>query len=115
MLNIEKATRLGAINDLVERVGFGGRRVGVEGDIFGGEFVVVSDIVAASLVANVLVEGAAVFGGGAGVVVSDRRSRLRLGLRFDDEGGGFRRWVGKRGFGFERKWRTLKERRGSHV
>ena len=83
---------MGAVDDLVERVGLcGGGGVRVEGDVLGREeVVVVGRIDVAGLVANVLVDGAAtMLGGGGGVVLSE------WGLGVDNEvGGGFGRHIG---------------------
>ena len=110
VLDVQEAAGLGAVDDLVERVGLrggGGGGVGVEGDVLGREeVVVVGRIDAAGLVADVLVGGAAMLGGGV-VVLSEG------GLGADNEvGGGFGRRVGFRGL--ERERERLKQRRGSH-
>lgn len=72
MLDVEEAAGVGSVDDLIERVGLGvgggsRGRVGVEGDVVGGEMVVVGCVVAASFVANVVVG-----------VVGGRRRRRRL-------------------------------------
>jgi hypothetical protein len=60
VLDVEKAAGLRAIDDLIEGVGLGGGgRVCVEGDILGREAVGVGRVVAAGLIADVLVGGAA--------------------------------------------------------
>lgn len=100
MLDVEEATGLGAIDDLVEGVGFRRGWVGVEGHVFGREEVmVVGGIDAASLVADVFIGGAAVLGGGGVVVLSE----WDLGADGEISCGGFGRGVGLRGFGRERK------------
>lgn len=63
MLDVEEAAGSGTVDDLVEGVGLGGIRGGVEGDVFCGE--VVGFDMAASLLADVLVGGAMVAGGGS--------------------------------------------------
>jgi hypothetical protein len=63
MLNVEEITGLRSVNDFVERVGFSGRWIGVERDVFGGEEVL-GDVSATGFVADVMVGGTAVFGGG---------------------------------------------------
>lgn len=63
MLDVEEAAGLGAVDNLVEGVGLsGGGRVCVKGDILGGESVGVGGVVAAGLIADVLVGGAAGLG-----------------------------------------------------
>lgn len=59
MLDVEEAAGSGSINDLVERVGFGVERVGIEGDVLGGEAMMVG--VAAGFFADVFIGGATVF------------------------------------------------------
>ena len=90
MLHVEKITGLRSVDDLVERVGFGGRWIGVERDIFGGEEML-GDVFATGFVADVFVGGAA--GGGrcwgwCGGVVLSKGVWLLLG--FDNEVSRFR-------------------------
>lgn len=99
MLDVEEAAGLGSVNDLVKGVGFSGRGIGVERDVFRGEEML-GDVYATGFVADVFVGGAAVFGGrgrwsggggrrsgGGGVVVVSEGLGLRLG--FEGEIGGF--------------------------
>ena len=69
MADVEEAAGARAVDDLVEGVRLGGGGVGVEGDVNGGEAMGVSGGVAAGLIADVLIRGAAVggFGSGGGV------------------------------------------------
>lgn len=95
-MDVEESTGLGSVNDLVERVGFSGRRIGVERDIFSGEEVL-GDVYATGFVADVFVGGAAVFGGrgrwsgggggrSGGVVVVSEGLGLRLGFEGEIRG-----------------------------
>lgn len=63
MLNVEEAAGAATVDDLVEGVGLGGVRGGVERDVLGGEAVVVEGGLAAGFFADVLIGGAAVFVG----------------------------------------------------
>lgn len=91
MLHVEKIAGLRTVDDLVERVGFGGRWIGVERDVFGGEEML-RDVFATGFVADVFIGGTT--GGGrsgcgsrnGGVVLSNG---VWLLLRFDDEMSGF--------------------------
>lgn len=86
MLHVEKIAGLRSVDDLVERVGFGGRWIGVERDVFGGEKML-GDVFATGFVANVFIGGTT--GGGSrsgGVVLSDGGWLL---LGFDNEMSGF--------------------------
>lgn len=69
MLNVEQTAGTAPVNDLVERVRLGGVRPGVERNVFGGEGVLGSGTVAASLVTDVLIGKASVLLGRSGVVV----------------------------------------------
>ncbi|KAF1859235.1 hypothetical protein Lal_00009819 [Lupinus albus] len=97
MADIKEATGLGAVDDLIKGVGLSGGRICIERNVLGGEKVVVV-VVTASLVADVLVGGAAVFGG------ERRRSGLGFSTGFNSEVG-----LGLGGFGSE-KIGFLKER-----
>lgn len=87
MLHVEKIAGLRSVDNLVERVGFGGRWIGVERDVFGREEML-GDVFATGFVADVFIGGAA--GGGRGwgwgVVLS---KGVWLLLRFDNEMSGF--------------------------
>lgn len=95
MLHVEKIAGLRSVDNLVERVGFGGRWIGVERDVFGGEEML-GDVFATGFVADVFIGGAAGggrgwgwgWGGsrGGGVVLS---KGVWLLLRFDNEMSGF--------------------------
>jgi len=107
VLDVEEAAGLGPVHDLIEGVGLRRGGVGVEGHVLGGEeVVVVRRIHAPGLVADVLIRGAALLGGGGWVVLSVE------GLGSDNEVG--------RGLGrgpirvLERERERLKERCGSH-
>lgn len=91
MLNVEKVPGLRSVDDLVKRVGFGGRWIGVERDVFGGEEML-GDVFATGFVADVFIGGAAGGGRGwsgsrcGGVVLSEG---VWLLLGFDSEMSGF--------------------------
>lgn len=62
MFDIKKATGATPIDNLVERVRFSGRWVGVKGDVLGGE-ALVGGGAAVGFLSDVFVGGAAVFRG----------------------------------------------------
>lgn len=122
MLDVEEAAGVGSVDDLIEGVGLGvgggsRGRVGVEGDVVGGEMVVVGCVVAASFVANVVVG-----------VVGGRRRRRRLwnewlwwgggggggGGAFDGGGGEMGLGLGVGVLGFEEEIGRLQERGRCH-
>lgn len=69
MADVEEAAGARAVDDLVEGVGLRGGGISIEGDVNSREAMVVSRGLAAGLVADVLIRGAAVVG-------FDRASRL---------------------------------------
>lgn len=83
MLDIKKATGTGAVNDLVQRVGFCRLSGGVKGDILGRE--VVRFAIATGLIADILVSSTAV------LLVSGGDGRLRRWRRVGMECGTWRR------------------------
>lgn len=90
MLDVEEATRLGVVDDLVEGVGFSGGKVNVQRGIASKAEVGVGKVVAVGLVLDVL-NGEAVLLHGRGVVGGEWGCGLRLGL--DGHVGGPRWWV----------------------
>ena len=98
MLDVEEAAGAAPVDDLVEGVGFvGGGGVGVEGDVPGGEpLVVVGGAVAAGLLADVLVGGAAVLDGlqrrrGVGQGACSEGDAVAVGSRLSEDGFRLRR------------------------